>query len=118
MRGGAVTGAKHVAARLEMLIPAMEGVAAEAVYASAGRCAEIARDLVPVDNGALQGSIDARATGEYSASVTASAPYAAMVEYGTSKMAAQPYMLPAAHRAAESFFENARTEARRAAKEV
>lgn len=113
-----MTGAKHIVRRLNMLVPAMEGVAAEAVSASAGRCAAIARGLVPVDTGALRDSIEAHSSGEYASSVTASASYAAMVEYGTGKMAAQPYMLPAAHRAAEEFFASARSQAQRAAKEI
>lgn len=96
----------------------MEGVGAEAVSASAGRCAALAREFVPVDTGALQASIHTVSGGKYAASVVASAPYAAMVEYGTSKMAAQPYMLPAAHTAAETFFANARAGVQRAAKEI
>lgn len=111
-------GVKNTVRRLQMLVPAMENVGAEAVYASAARCADYARAYVPVDTGALKGSIGVVSGGKYAASVTASTPYAAMVEYGTSKMAPQAYMLPAAHRAAEAFFANARSEAARAAKEI
>lgn len=63
--------------------------------------AEYARILVPVRTGALKISIDVSGGGnsyEVSAESTAGgAPreYAGYVEYGTSRMAAQPYMHPA-----------------------
>lgn len=56
--------------------------------------AEAARASCPVDTGALRASISASADGS-SASVTAGAPYAAYVEFGTCKMAAQPFLVPA-----------------------
>ena len=119
MRENAVIGGiKKTVARLKTLVSAMEGVGAGAVHAAAEQCAGIARELVPVDTGALKGSICAVSGGRYAASAVASAPYAAMVEYGTGKMAAQPYMMPAAQRTAEIFFENARREAGCAAKEI
>ncbi len=56
---------------------------------------------VPVDTGALQASIKKsvtrngdKTTGEISAG-NGQVPYAAMIEFGTSKMAARPYMRPA-----------------------
>ena len=119
MREDAVIGGiKKTVARLKNLVPAMENVGAGAVYASAAQCAGIAQRIVPVDTGALRGSIGVVPGGEHAASAVAAAPYAAMVEYGPSKMAAQPYMLPAAQRTAETFFSNARAEAQRAAKEI
>ena len=57
---------------------------------------ERAKEIVPVDTGALQESIHVEKgdqLGEYR--VVASEPYAAFVEFGTSKMAAQPYLIPA-----------------------
>lgn len=80
---------------------------AEAVAASASQTAQLARSLVPVDSGELRASISAASERRLDARVTANAPYAAMVEYGTSKMAARSYMLPAAQAAAEPFFEAA-----------
>ena len=50
--------------------------------------------LVPVDTGYLKGSIGHRVKG-LSAFVGASAEYAPHVEMGTSKMAAQPFLVPA-----------------------
>lgn len=59
---------------------------------------DIAYDLCPVDTGELIGSIDGFTDGE-SVEVYADADYAQYVEYGTSKMEAQPYFRPALARA-------------------
>jgi HK97 gp10 family phage protein len=53
-----------------------------------------AKAIVPVDTGALKGSIKAAVIGS-NAVVEASMPYAGYVEWGTRKMAAQPYLRPA-----------------------
>ena len=50
--------------------------------------------LAPVDTGYLKGSIGKRVTRK-SAFVGASAEYAPHVEMGTSRMAAQPFLVPA-----------------------
>lgn len=114
-----MTGAvKNTVARLKRLLSAVEKIGAEAVHASAGHCADLARDYAPVDTGELRNSIFASSGGKYVSSVFASAPHAAMVEYGTSKMPPRPFMLPAARDAAESFFANAGSELKRAAKEI
>lgn len=55
----------------------------------------LAKDIVPVDTGALRASIHVVVFDELSLQVRADAHYAAFVEYGTSRMAAQPYMTPA-----------------------
>jgi HK97 gp10 family phage protein len=47
------------------------------------------------DTGVLSAHIEARQTGPASAEVASRAPYAAALEFGTSKMAARPYMRPA-----------------------
>lgn len=47
------------------------------------------------DTGTLQSHIESKMTGPLSAQVTSSADYAAHLEFGTSKMAARPYMRPA-----------------------
>lgn len=56
--------------------------------------AEEAKEIVPVDTGALKGSITHEVTND---SVTVGSPldYSVYVELGTSKMAAQPYIRPA-----------------------
>jgi HK97 gp10 family phage protein len=58
-----------------------------------------AKTKAPVDTGNLQNSIATQIEdGGLAAEVTASAHYAGYVEHGTSKMAPQPYMGPAADR--------------------
>lgn len=47
------------------------------------------------DTGVLSSHIEARRTGPLTAEVASEAPYAAALEFGTSKMAARPYMRPA-----------------------
>jgi HK97 gp10 family phage protein len=79
-----------------------------------------ARELVPVDTGFLRDSIDAGVNGQFTFNdaagrfinkssgrfvsnsalngilyITAGAPYASFVEFGTRYMRAQPYMMPA-----------------------
>ena len=51
---------------------------------------ESAKSLCPVDTGRLQSSINVQPGGN-----TADTEYAVFVEFGTSKMAAQPYLVPA-----------------------
>ncbi len=71
-----------------------------AVMAAAGEAvANEARSMCPVDTGRLKGSISVSAGGS-GAVVSADTDYAAYVEFGTSKMAAQPFMAPAALSAA------------------
>lgn len=58
---------------------------------------ENAIDRVPVDTGVLKGSIQTESFIEDGIPVSETGPnteYAAYVEYGTSKMKAQPYMEP------------------------
>lgn len=47
------------------------------------------------DSGVLKNNIEAALTGQFEATVTASAPYSAALEMGTSKIAARPFMRPA-----------------------
>lgn len=55
----------------------------------------LAQELVPVDTGHLRSTINVVRFDALSLQVRADAHYAAFVEYGTSRMAAQPYMTPA-----------------------
>jgi HK97 gp10 family phage protein len=50
----------------------------------------------PVDTGALRASIQSDMTGETSGEVATNIEYSVYQEYGTSRMAATPYMTPAA----------------------
>ena len=74
----------------------------------------LARALVPVDSGELRDSISAAPDGRLGMRVMANAHHAVMVEYGTSKMAAHSYMLPAAQATAAPFFELAMCAAKEA----
>lgn len=70
------------------------------VERSANFIADVARQLAPVDTGALRGSIRVE-DGAHAlarrvvAGGTDGVDYAAYVEYGTSRSAAQPFMTPA-----------------------
>ena len=55
-----------------------------------------AKTFVPIDTGALHNSIDVQMEGDLTAIIAPHTEYAAFVEFGTSKMSAQPYMTPAA----------------------
>ena len=50
------------------------------------------------DTSTLRNNIEAVSTGPLSAEVSSNAPYAAALEYGTSKIAERPYMRPAVAR--------------------
>ena len=75
-----------------------------------------ARGSVPVDTGALKGSIDANTNGE-EVECVAEEDYAQYVEFGTIKMEAQPYFEPAieeAYAAANPLWKEAEQEAQEA----
>jgi len=82
-------------AALQGKAAALGGLKEAAGELAAAVIAERAAELAPVDTGELRGSIGPQRLGEGWA-VVASAPHAGYVEYGTSKMAAQPYLRPAA----------------------
>lgn len=67
---------------------------AEGVASAARVISEEARQRCPVDTGNLRDSISVETDGQ-KAVVTATADYAAYVEFGTSKAAAQPFLVPA-----------------------
>lgn len=71
----------------------IEAAVAEAVAAGAETAADNARGVCPVDTGTLRDSIAVTQSGT-SAQISANTDYAAYVEFGTSKMAAQPYLVP------------------------
>lgn len=70
-------------------------VAQEAADALAKIVYDEAKNLVPVDTGELKESIKLTEDGEGSVELEITAPYAAAVEYGTSRKAPQPYLEPA-----------------------
>ena len=63
------------------------------------------KNLCPVDTGALQESIDYLVSGT-DLTFEATEDYAGFVEYGTSKMAAQPFMTPAYDQEREHLLQN------------
>lgn len=67
---------------------------------------DVATSLVPVDTGYLQSTISADTDG-FECEVEATAEYAQYVEYGTWKMAEQPYFEPAIEEALEAFMDEA-----------
>ena len=106
-------------------LPALSKQAAEmahlAVYKAAFDIEANAKTIVPVDTGFLKSSIATQtgATGRHdspgapshqhspandlTAYVGAHAEYAQAVEYGTSKMSAQPYLMPSAEKVRPAF---------------
>ena len=63
-----------------------------------------AKSLAPVDTGTLRNSISTTiGNGGLSAEIGPTVHYAPYLEYGTRRMAPQPYMGPAAERRAEPF---------------
>ena len=74
--------------------------AAVAIDVAARTCERDAKIFAPVDTGNLRNSITSDVRG-LTAEIGPSAEYAAHVEFGTSRMAPQPYMGPAAGRAGE-----------------
>lgn len=65
----------------------------EAVRKGAEAVAENARNICPVDTGTLKNSIAVAYEGGR-AEISANTDYAAYVEFGTSKMSAQPFLVP------------------------
>lgn len=55
----------------------------------------LAKQRAPVDTGALKNSIQARQVAPFNWEVGVGVAYGPYVEFGTSKMAAQPYLTPA-----------------------
>lgn len=95
--------------KLKLWEKAFEGAAERLEQEAAQEGAELARRYAPVDSGALRNGI--RAEG---AAVISTAPHAVMVEFGTARSVAQPYMQPMAEAMRPRFTDLAR----RAAKEV
>lgn len=81
-------------------------LASEALIQTGADIADLAKQLVPVDTGALRQSIGAVPVSSEKVIVGAgngAVDYAAHVEYGTSTQAAQPFLTPAFAQAEETF---------------
>jgi HK97 gp10 family phage protein len=88
-----------VTAKLTIHLPNLAAnvrrAAHEAVLDAAAAITEEAKANAPVKTGFLRDSILMRAVAEARAEVKAYASYAVFQEFGTSKMAAQPFFTPA-----------------------
>jgi HK97 gp10 family phage protein len=74
------------------LAPAAREIVQETIFAIETG----AKIKCPVDTGALRASIQSEMTGETAGQVATNIEYSKFVEYGTSRMAAQPWLTPAA----------------------
>lgn len=92
-----ILGVKRLQTKLTKIasLPALEAAMGEAVGIVNGE----AKDIVPVDSGNLRSSIHGLVedgnTKEITGKVATSTEYAPYVEFGTSKMGAQPFLWPA-----------------------
>lgn len=88
------------------------GVAAQVVQRASAVVQKTAMDLearakqiVPVDTGLLKSSIQHQRVDDLTAQVDVYAEYAGYVEFGTTRQAAQPYLVPAAEETRVEFIE-------------
>lgn len=81
-------------AKLKVQLKALENIPWIAPVAAAETVADIARGLAAVDTGEMRDKIKAVHLSKFS-QVVAGAKHSGYVEFGTWKMAAQPYMRPA-----------------------
>lgn len=96
--------------RLNDLASELHAEASRVVRKTARDIEEGAKSIVPVDTGNLKNSIQVKEQeDDLNATIGihegSHVEYAAYVEYGTHRMAAQPYLTPAAERARPSFNE-------------
>ena len=94
-----ITGIANVTGNLAKAAKAIEGAVADAVRNAAMEVEREAKINCPVDTGILRGSISAEEKEPMLFEVGTNVEYAAHIEFGTSKMAAQPYLEPAAETA-------------------
>lgn len=76
--------------------PRVELMVEIVVEETAGRAEDLAQELVPYDTGYLLSTISAPVTDDRKGfELMATAEYASYVEFGTTRMAPQPYLRPA-----------------------
>ncbi len=88
--------------RLPEIIGKFPGLASAVIRKTAFDIEADAKEFVPVKSGTLQNSISTEVD-EFYATIAPHTDYAAYVEFGTYKMAAKSYMVPAADRNAPKF---------------
>ena len=82
--------------RLPQITAALRPKASQIVRKTAADVEARAKSIVPVDTGNLKNSIQTEMESDLTAVVGTNVEYAPYVEYGTYKMAARPYLGPAA----------------------
>lgn len=87
--------------RIPQIVAAVQAKARTAPIETAEDIASIARSNAPVATGELRDSIEAVPVNQYNAEVRVGAEHGIYVEYGTYKMAAQPFFNPALEGRAE-----------------
>lgn len=117
-----VIGAGRLAKKFPQLKAKFVEVAVRETDAGAAEILTLARANAPValeDGGDLVASLHrTKSEDGLRHEVVASAPHAKHVEFGTSKMGAQPYMIPAAEQVIPRRRRRIQSEMRKAAKEV
>lgn len=88
--------------RLNRIRAGLQARAAEVIAADAFEVESAAKPLAPVDTGALRNSIKAIKRGELLWWVIVGVEYGKFVEFGTSRHAAQPFLIPAVERVQRS----------------
>ena len=91
--------------RFPELIAKLPGAVSEEIRRAAFDVETTAKGFCPVDTGFLQNSIQADIE-PFGALIQPNAEYEVFVERGTRKMAAQPYMAPAAEICGPRYIEN------------
>lgn len=103
-----VIGAKPTAAKLRKAATATRPLLVKAVTKITKEIEADAKTLVPVRTSTLQNSINGTVLASFGdqivGQVVPGANYALYVEFGTSKMAAQPFLFPALNRHKGEFF--------------
>jgi HK97 gp10 family phage protein len=87
------------------------GAAKAALLSTAADIVDVAKQLVPVDTGALKQSIGAIPVSSTTVHIGTDKIYGPYVEYGTTHQSAQPYLTPAFMQAESTFKARLKEEA-------
>ncbi|GCE49197.1 HK97 gp10 family phage protein [Thermosporothrix hazakensis] len=93
--GVEIVGLDKVLADLDQAVDELENRTEQELLATGKECKNEAQKRVPVRTGRLKNSISYEQTDRYEVLVGTNVEYAPYVEFGTRKMQAQPYLLPA-----------------------
>jgi HK97 gp10 family phage protein len=98
-----IEGIEELERALEDAAKKLHAAFEEAVAESSEALAESARSFAPVDTGRLRDAIVGESDGTTGEVFVDGVDYASYVEFGTSKMVAQPFLTPAAEIEREQF---------------